>query len=253
VPPSLAQPTAAEVHALFPTATVVPRNLLRLYVHFSVAMSEGDATRHVRLLDESGESIPAAFLATEDELWDPGRRRLTLLLDPARIKRGLRPNLELGYPLVAGSTVRFVVDAGFRDAQGARLATGAERAYRVGGDERALIDLARWSIDPPAARTMDAVSVRTDRPLDHALLARCVGVVGPDGERVTGGVRIGAGERSWHLTPRLPWQAGAHRLVVDPILEDLAGNSLRRVFDRDLSNPNDQTSTPRTELAFTPG
>jgi hypothetical protein len=31
-----------------------------------------------------------------------------------------------------------------------------------------------------------------------------------------------------------------HELVVDPELEDLAGNSLRRVFDRDLTRPEDE-------------
>ena len=47
--------------------------------------------------------------------------------------------------------------------------------------------------------------------------------------------------------------AGAHRLVVDPVLEDLAGNSLIRVFDRDLTEPRDQPrgDQPAT-VAFSP-
>ena len=39
--------------------------------------------------------------------------------------------------------------------------------------------------------------------------------------------------------PTLPWSAGAHEIHVDAALEDLAGNSVRRVFDRDLSLPQD--------------
>jgi hypothetical protein len=36
------------------------------------------------------------------------------------------------------------------------------------------------------------------------------------------------------------WASGPHQLVVDPVLEDLAGNSVSRVFDRDLSRSEDQ-------------
>ncbi len=38
--------------------------------------------------------------------------------------------------------------------------------------------------------------------------------------------------------PRAGWERG-YRVTVDPYLEDLAGNSLRRVFDRDLGRPED--------------
>jgi hypothetical protein len=33
---------------------------------------------------------------------------------------------------------------------------------------------------------------------------------------------------------------GAHQLVVNPVLEDLAGNSVSRVFDRDLGRSEDE-------------
>jgi hypothetical protein len=40
-------------------------------------------------------------------------------------------------------------------------------------------------------------------------------------------------------------------LVVDTILEDLAGNSLARVFDRDLSRPEDApVDAARTTVDF---
>jgi len=40
--------------------------------------------------------------------------------------------------------------------------------------------------------------------------------------------------------------------VIDPRLEDLAGNSLRRIFDRDLSRAEDDPPPAlATEVAFT--
>ena len=41
------------------------------------------------------------------------------------------------------------------------------------------------------------------------------------------------------LIIHLAANARVYQLVVDPVLEDLAGNSVCRVFDRDLSRPED--------------
>jgi hypothetical protein len=47
------------------------------------------------------------------------------------------------------------------------------------------------------------------------------------------------------LVPRQPWAPAAHQLIVDPVLEDLAGNSVSRVFDRDLARPEDRPRQAR--------
>jgi hypothetical protein len=234
------RPATTEVLAIHPCATVVPRNLLRFYVRFSAPMREGSAAGRVRLVDELGEVIVGALLPAEHELWDPTRCRLTVLLDPARLKRGLVAHRELGYPLRRGRSFRLVVDPEYLDARGAPLVAGAERRYEVGGDERRHVEPALWALTAPRTGTMDPFEVRFDRPLDHGLLARCLHVVGPDRRAVRGPSEVGPEERSWRLAPREPWTPGAHELVVDPVLEDLAGNSLRRVFDRDLTRPEDE-------------
>ncbi len=107
------------VVAIYPSSAELPVNQLKLYVHFSSPMSEGWAARaiHVRRADD-GEPLHGVFLAAEPELWDRERRRLTLLLDPARIKRGLVPHEEAGYPLIEGVPITVMVCAEFRDAAG---------------------------------------------------------------------------------------------------------------------------------------
>jgi hypothetical protein len=233
----------AGVIAIHPTAAVVPRNLLRCYVTFSAPMTEGDAAAHVRLVDDAGDVLPHALLPVEYELWDAGRRRLTVLLDPARIKRGLAGHVESGYPLRTGTTFRLVVDAAFRDAQGAPLRGPAERRYEVGEDLRGRVRPSDWGLTAPAAGGADPLVVEFGRPLDHALLRRCLRVIGPDGARVGGTAGTGPGDLSWRLTPDRPWAPGEHVLDVDPILEDVAGNSVTRVFDRDL-DVDDQPEGP---------
>ena len=86
----------------------------------------------------------------------------------------------------------------------------------------------------PAAGTAEALGVRFDRPLDRALLQHALEVSDGAGRPVPGRPEIGAAERSWTFTPAEPWLAGEYRLAIDPRLEDHAGNSLARVFDRDL-------------------
>ena len=242
-----------EVLDIRPTATDVPRNLLRFYVQFSARMSEGYAAGHVRLVDDAGNEMVGALLPTEHELWDADRHRLTVLLDPARIKRGLVAHRETGYSIRSGESFRLVIDEGFCDARSTPLRARAERRYAVRGDERHRVDPFLWRVTVPATTTVHPLDVMFDRPLDHGLLSRCLRVVGPDGRPVEGTAVVGPEEQSWRFTPRRAWAPGAHHLVVDPVLEDLAGNSVSRVFDRDLSRAEDAPAEPRpVTLTFTP-
>ena len=239
------QPAVTEVLAIYPTAAEVPRNLLRFYIWFSAPMSEGYAAQHVCLLEAAGDDPLAGALLPGSELWSGDRRRLTVLLDPARIKRGLAAHRQVGYPLHRGEPFRLVVDAGFRDAVGRPLRGTAERRYAVGPDERRRVDPGAWAVAAPPAGTREPLAVTFDRPLDHGLLGRCLHVTGPDGQPVAGLPEPGPEERSWRLTPGRPWAPGRHQLVVDPVLEDLAGNSVSRVFDRDLARAQDDPRLAR--------
>jgi hypothetical protein len=239
VRPSSKGTATTNVRTIHPTVGVVPRNLLRFYVTFSAPMSEGWAASCVRLVDASGDTMIGALLATEHELWDAERRRLTVLLDPARIKRGLPAHLQAGYALRRGRSFRLVIDEGFHDTRGLPLAAPAERCYDAGADERRHVDPAGWQLRAPPGHTDEPLEVTFDRPLDRALLARCLQVVGPDGEPVAGRAAVGVGERSWRLEPFEAWRRSTYRLMVDPRLEDLAGNSLSRLFDRDLTCPGE--------------
>jgi hypothetical protein len=240
-PSSPVAPSTAVV-AIRPAVSSVPRNLLRLYVEFSATMSEGEASRCVSLVEPLGRSpLADALLTMEPELWDPARRRLTVFLDPARIKRGLVPHEDAGYPLVSGGRVAVVVDRGFRDARGQPLVAGVERVFEIGPDLRGRVDPDRWTIGrpPPTVGSVEPLVLTFDRALDVGLLAHCLSVVDRDGTPVAGRAMASDDGESWAFVPDDGWTAGPHRIVVDPMLEDVAGNSIRRVFDRDLDDPAD--------------
>ncbi|MDF2442080.1 MAG: hypothetical protein JWR01_283 [Subtercola sp.] len=252
------------VERIDPGAAEVPANLLRFSVTFSDAMEEGSAAGHLSLLGVDGVELPGVLLGMPPELWDRDRRRLTVLLEPGRIKRGLQPNMQAGPPLGEGGTVTVVVDARLRDASGASLAAPARRTYRVGAPVRSRVDPALWEVHWPAAEpgtlaqpaTLAPLSVRFDRPLDRALVRRCLVVVDEGGHPVPGEATLDAGATLWTFTPA-PSSSGrgsaALSLRIDSRLEDLAGNSVRRVFDRDLSARADNDSVAPGTVILTPG
>ena len=242
--PLLHRPPSTVVTGIHPTATTIPVNTLRVYVRFSAPMSEGFAAAAVRLRDvASGTVLEHSFLPTEPELWDPNRRRLTLLLDPGRIKRGLVPHADEGYPLTPGRSVELVVDRGFKDAAGCALLTDAVREYQVGQPARGRLDPSRWVLQGPRVGTTEPLRVRADRPLDHALAQRFLTVADDAGSALPGRGLLETGDRDWSFTPATAWTTAPHALLVDRRLEDVAGNSVRRVFDRDLDLP-DHDPTP---------
>jgi hypothetical protein len=251
--PAAIQASSTEVVTVYPMVAVLPRNALRFYLHFSGSMSEGLAARHVHLESESGERIFGAFSPMDFELWDPARRRLTVLLDPARIKQGLAPHQEAGYPLKEGSAVVLVVEREFCDAAGLPMVSEYRRRYEVGPDMRSLVDPSAWALEVPDSGGRRPLVARFDRPLDRALLEDCLAVVGPGGV-VAGEVQIAAGEQSWSFVPDGPWTPGPNRILIDPVLEDIAGNSVVRIFDRDLHQPDQEPRAVDTvALAFDVG
>ena len=228
-------PLTAVVEGIYPSALSLPVNQLKLYIHFSHPMSEGWSNRavYIRRADND-EPLEEVFLAMEPELWDRERRRLTLLLDPGRIKRGLIPNNELGYPLTEGVPVIVTVDSRFRDAGGRQLRVSVERYYDVGPPLRLRIDTDSWHYHWPRIGSTGPLIVEFDRPLDRALLEHSLWVNTSSGSAIAGQSYVDVGEESWRFEPHSPWGEGLYTLVVDHRLEDLAGNSLNRVFDRDL-------------------
>jgi hypothetical protein len=202
---------------------------------------------------ETGVELAGAILAMEPELWDQQRRRLTVLLDPGRIKRGLVPNAQAGYPLVEGVAVTLVVDEEFRDATGAALRAGSRIDYAIGPAMRGRVDPAHWLIEAPAAGTTEPLAVQFDRPLDHALLRHCLHVTDAAGVEVRGRARSTSGELGWQFTPDTAWTGGRYQIQVDSKLEDVAGNSVSRVFDRDLQCAEDDpvmTSTVAVDVVI---
>jgi hypothetical protein len=231
--PAVARARTTRVTAVHPSSSRLPSNLLRWYVETSAPIEPGSALEHVHLMDESGREVPNAFLALDQELWDPDRRRLTLLFDPGRVKRGVRTNVESGAPLIAGHRYRLAIDDEWVDGSGAPLASGFELAFEAVEADRRSPDPATWRLTIPGSKTRAPLVVAFGEPLDHALAARLLAVVDRNGSMVAGSAELAANDSSWVFTPERAWAAGEYSLRAGGALEDVAGNNLVRVFDVD--------------------
>ena len=248
--PALDGAPTTTVTALYPSGPTIPRNQLKLYLCFSSAMRAGTAFEKVRLVDVgTGRRLPRPFAEGRAELWDPSGRRLTLLLDPGHIKRGL-VGTKSGGALHVGRRYRLEVDPSWNDASGRPLARGFRRDLVVLDDDREVPDPLSWRLSPPAAGTRDALVIGFVEPLDRALLEGSFALRGPDDGPVDGRADVGAEERSWSFSPSAAWRAGAYAIRVDPRLEDLAGNDLRRPFDHDVGGDAEPGHEEPVVLAF---
>lgn len=226
--------TKTTVTQIYPTAETLPENLLKFYIYFSAPMSRGEIYDHIKLREASGREIELPFLQIDEELWDAEMKRLTLFIDPGRIKRGVLPLEEVGPALEAGKKYELTIHEAWKDAAGNPLKANFHRRFLVGEPDRAAIDPARWKITAPKGGTAQPVEADFGKPLDHALALRLLEVVREGGSAVQGKKGVKQNERVWQLTPSEAWKAGRYHLAVQSTIEDLAGNNIGKPFEVDL-------------------
>jgi len=235
VPPRKPTPPA-HVERIFPSAQILPANHLKFYVHFSQPMREGKAIfDQMSLVDQRGHVVEDPWRRTE--LWSADTRRLTLWIHPGRVKQGVNLREQLGPVLQAGNTYTLMIGRGVKDQFDRPLKAAFRKTFRVKAADHRRPLPQHWKIDRPQAGSRNSLQVRFGEALDHPLLMRFLHVHDGQGRVVPGVATIIDQESGWRFTPQQPWALQDYRLQVNPLLEDLAGNTPARVFDTDLDQP----------------
>jgi AcrR family transcriptional regulator len=224
-----------------PQAKVLPANTLRFYIHFPRPGEAHFDRDQLWLLDEEDQVVPDPFLVLSQELWSRDGRRLTVLMEPGRIKRGLGADPSHEPALVVGRTYSLVITA---------LGQTARHTFRVGDPVLEAIDEAAWRIVPPNAGSLDPAVVNFGRVMDAALCDDEIRVVTASGAVVPTRASPSSDGTALQLIPSQPWGAGEHSLVVSDRFEDVCGNRLGEALDHDLG----AAGRPRAgRVSFTPG
>lgn len=238
-----------KVLSYYPSIAVIPENWLKLYLYFSAPMRKGQALEHIHCYDEEGKPIEQPFLDMGEELWDIEGKRLTLWLDPGRIKRYLHPNIAEGKPLEAGKTLMVVIDKDWKDANGKGLKEATQISYQIGKADRQKPNTEDWTFVYPQSASAP-VEINFKEAMDHALLNSRIVILNEKNEAIEGRIELKNQESHWVFYPERAWLPGVYTLRLSTRLEDLAGNNLRRVFDRDLTIQSEEKQDSPAFLDF---
>jgi hypothetical protein len=212
--------------SISPQANVLPANALRFYVHFPRSGEAHFDRDQLWLLNEEEQVVRDPFLVLSQELWSVDGRRLTVLMEPGRIKRGLGAGPAHEPALVVGRSYSLVLTA---------LGETVRHTFRVSDPVLEAVEEARWHIVSPTVGTLDPAVVHFDRVMDSALCEDEIVVLAASGEVVQTRVLLAPDGTAMQLFPSHPWSAREHSLVVSERFEDVCGNRLGEALDHDLS------------------
>jgi hypothetical protein len=87
--------------------------------------------------------------------------------------------------------------------------------------------------------------------MDDAVTPRSIRVTGESGGTIEGKPGLDDQERRWTFVPINPWRQGGYKLVIQPTIEDLAGNNIGKPFDVDkLAAIRKRSGSSAVTLAF---
>lgn len=236
------------VVGMYPSGNTIPENTLRFYIHFSTPMQPHVSSRYIKLIDASGQVDDSAFMSFKQELWSEDRKRLTLLMDPGRIKRGVAQNLAIGPVLVQGNVYSIRINDGWPSARGEPLPGIFEKTFTANEALRTLPDTQLWTTQLPGRNSNDPIVIEFDRPFDYELLKSSITVLSADGHPINGEISIRNNEHTWVFTPEAHWSQDQIKIRVDSHLEDVAGNNFRDLLDHAMGTQQNSADAIVMEL-----
>lgn len=243
---------SGRLKAIYPSRDTVPENLLKIYLQFAQPMQEvGEVLNFIEVKDETTSKVVDVFLELETELWNKEHTRLTLWLDPGRIKTDLIPNLEKGLPLLEGHEYTIHISKNWKTAAGIPLTKGYSKKLVVTTRDSSKPNPEKWKILPPVLGQHRELSIDFNEALDAVLALESFTIRNSKGEVVAGEIVLDKKEERILFMPIDNWKKDTYTILIDAKLEDLAGNNLNSLFDTDMHQTKNQSSPqPLYRLPF---
>jgi hypothetical protein len=213
--------------AIYPNASMLPSNTLRFYVDFGVPAEGTYGTSDIRLLDERDHEVGQPFLTFSQDLWSADGRRLTVLVDPARIKRNLHREQKLAPALLEGRHYTLTVSG---------LERFAALSFVVTDPVLSPLDESVWKVVAPAAGSVDPLKIFFDRVMDVFLCEDQIVLIDPDGRLADGQFQAAPDGGSVQWLPDTAWRRGTYQVIFADRLEDVCGNRLGEALDHPVNS-----------------
>lgn len=233
-----------EVTHIYPTVDSLPLNLTRFYIRFSRPMQEMGILNHIKLTNKEGENITGVFYENQYELWDINRTKVTLIIDPGRVKTGLSANRLMGRAFVEGEEYTLTVDSLLLDFNDQQLARSFSKTFVAVKEDRTPPRVELWHYNVPKSKSKQKLVIDFNDKIDH-ISAQTLIRITYKGKTVEGEILLKNQEQQSVFEPKKQWKKGTYKIEVSPSLEDIATNSMNQVFDHkvgDLKNTNRQNS-----------
>lgn len=243
--------SAPKLLHIYPSGDNIPENILRFYLVFSKPMSRGEVYDRVKVLDDNRKPVDQPFLEIDDELWNEDQTRITLLIDPGRIKQEVKPRLDLGPVFMANKKYTLTIDGRWPDANGVLLGNSIQKQYQVTKPQTKLADIADWKLTLPSA-TNHALTITLPTAIDEGIARRAITVHTDHGPAIPGDISLSQRETVWTWTPKTPLKPSSYVVRVAWSLEDPSGNAVNRPFEAEqLMKLDRDHATKSTTIPFT--
>ncbi|GGG40006.1 hypothetical protein GCM10011344_46090 [Dokdonia pacifica] len=237
-----------QITEVYPNSDTLPSNFLKWYIQFSKPISPSKIYDHISLINNSDNTtVDRALLPLETPLLSDDGTLLTLWIEPGRQKRDLGPNERLGEVLIPGESYTLIIDEHLKDRQGISMKMNFKHSFSVSDPDRKKPSITSWKLQLPLANTKDPIILQYQEQLDYGSLQNTLQIVDTSGNRIKGKFIIAANQKNIYFTPLNNWNKNTYTLKCKPIIEDLSGNNLERLFDQDITA---KRTPPILELSF---
>lgn len=236
------------VETLYPNSDTLPSNFLKWYIRFSKPVNPSKIYDHISLIRNSDSTkVDRALLPLETPLLSSDHTLFTLWIEPGRQKRDLGPNKRLGEVLSPNESYTLVIDKNIKDSHGITMETDYTHSFSISTPDRIQPSIITWKINAPFSNTKGDLSINYTDLLDYGSLYNTIQILNSSGDLIEGEFAIEANQRNITFKPVKHWIKGDYILQCKPIIEDIAGNNLERLFDQDITV---KSPTAIVELSF---
>ncbi|WP_299211238.1 hypothetical protein [uncultured Dokdonia sp.] len=235
------------VETIYPNTTTLPSNFLKWYIRFSKPVNPSKIYDHIHLIDNNNTEVDRALLPLESPLLSDDGTLLTLWIEPGRQKRDLGPNKLLGEVLVPNTSYTLVIDKALKDHQGIPMNIDYTHSFTVTTSDRIKPTITSWELRLPEAKTKDVLHINFQEILDYGSLQNTIQVLDGSGNEFEGIFTLHTNQKSIYFTPSNYWNKESYKISCKPVIEDISGNNLERLFDRDITL---KTTPPLLERSF---